>query len=105
MSGLFLVELSWDVQGHGCTEGVVSLPDVSLAGWVRVPGPVHSANGSDVWASDAVELTESPGVVVGAVARDSGASVGPLLLQAWLVLDATGDIAPRAVRLRKKNWK
>ena len=105
MSGLFLVELSWGVQGHGCTEGVIFLPDVSLAGWVRVPGPVHSAHRPDVGSSDAVELAESPGVVVGAVSRDSGTSVGPLLLKAWLVLDATGNIAPRADRLREENWK
>ena len=76
------------------------VPDVSLAEWVGIPGPVGGADGVDVLAGDAVEGADGAGLGDGAVAGDGLAEVRDLLLLPGDVFDATGLVRPPAAGLK-----
>ena len=97
---------------------VLSLPGVSGTGGVGLPGPVLGTGGSrqetvrqfivvispekcppDGRSHRTGELTEGPGKVEGAVARNTRTDPCDLLLHPGLVLDTAGHVGPAPVSL------
>ena len=81
----------------------VILPDISLTGWVWVPGAVWFAWAWDVCPYETVELAERARRRKGTIARYSRTPTGSLGRLAWLVFNAPRLVCPSTVGLNKSK--
>ena len=85
-----------------CSKYVI-LPDISLTGWVWVPGAVWFAWTWDVCPYETVELAERARRRKGAIARYSRTPTGSLGRLARLVFNASRLVCPSTVGLNKSK--